>query len=330
MSAAPKTHRVTLLPGAWVGPEITAAMQEVVAAAGVSIDWHTFDAVDDIPPEVLQSARETGVVVRARLSGERAAGHLPPPVYLRKNLGAWCMTRHVTAIPGTPARFPQLDIVVVREASEDIYTGMEHEVADGVFEAIKVTTKAACERIARQAFETARTMGRKKVTIVHKSNIMKKSDGLFLRTAQAVAADYPDIQCDEVIVDALCMRLVRWPMQFDVLLTGNLFGDIVSDLCSGLAGGLSASPTTTTCQEAVLFETPHGKAPDLVDRDLANPLPMVLTGVNLLRHLGETTAADRIQAAVHAVAARGILTGDQGGDARCSEVKDAIVAELRA
>jgi isocitrate dehydrogenase (NAD+) len=217
---------------------------------------------------------------------------------------------------------------VIREASEGIYTGMEHEVAEGVFEAIKVTTRGACERIARHAYAWARSHGRKKVSIVHKSNIMKKSDGLFLRVAQEVAAEFPDIETEEVIVDALCMRLVRWPMQFDVLLTGNLFGDIVSDLCSGLAGGLTAANTITTCEGVTMFENPHGKAPELVGRDLANPVPMLLTGVDLLRDLGETAAADRIHAAVAVTTRDGLFTGDQGGEARCSEVRNAILAHL--
>lgn len=238
------------------------------------------------------------------------------------------MMRHIRALPGTPARFPDLDVVVVREASEDIYSGMEHEVADGVFEAIKVTTRGACERIARHAYAWARANGRKKVSIVHKSNIMKKSDGLFLNVALDVSKDYPDIETEEVIVDALCMRLVRWPMQFDVLLTGNLFGDIVSDLCSGLAGGLTAANTITSCDGVTLFENPHGKAPELVGRDLANPIPMVLTGIDLLRDLGENSAADRIYAALLSTVSEGLLTGDQGGEARCTEIRDAIIAKL--
>jgi len=328
MSTPTAAHRVTLLPGAWIGPEVTWAMRDVIAAAGVQIDWEVFEEIDEITDAMLDSARSTGRVVRARLPGSRTAGQLPTVVSLRKQLQSWCMMRHVRALPGTPARFPELDVVVMREASEDIYTGMEHEVADGVFEAIKVTTRGACERIARHAFAWARANGRKKVSIVHKSNIMKKSDGLFLKVAQEVAADYPDIETDEVIVDALCMRLVRWPMQFDVLLTGNLFGDIVSDLCSGLAGGLTAANTITLCDGVTLFENPHGKAPELVGRDLANPIPMVLTGVDLLRDLGENDAAERIYEAVVGTTAASILTGDQGGEARCSEVRDAIIARL--
>ncbi|HCH61770.1 MAG: isocitrate dehydrogenase [Deltaproteobacteria bacterium] len=321
-------HRVTLLPGAWVGSETSSVMQEVIAATGVLIEWERFDATDHVPKPLLDSAKRTGRLVRGRLSGVRTHGQLPPAVQLRQSLGSWCMMREVRAIPGAPARFPNIDVVVIREASEGIYTGMEHAVAEGVYEAIKVTTATACERIARHAYAWARAHGRKKVSIVHKSNIMKKSDGLFLKTAQRVAQEYPDIQTEEVIVDALCMRLVRWPESFDVLLTGNLFGDIVSDLCSGLAGGLTASTTTTTCEGVTLFENPHGKAPTLVGRDLANPIPMVQTGVKLLRDLGETIAADRIEAAIIAAAQAGCRTTDQGGAARCSEVRDTLLAHL--
>ena len=328
MDAQTNAHRVTLLPGAWIGPEVTAVMRDVIAAAGVDIEWHVFDEIDEIPEAMLNSARSTGRVVRARLPGTRTAGQLPAVVELRKQLSSWCMMRHIRALPGTPARFPDLDVVVIREASEDIYTGMEHEVADGVFEAIKITTRGACERIARHAYAWARANGRKKVSIVHKSNIMKKSDGLFLRVAQEVSVDYPAIETEEVIVDALCMRLVRWPMQFDVLLTGNLFGDIVSDLCSGLAGGLTAANTITSCDGVTLFENPHGKAPELVGRDLANPIPMLLTGIDMLRDLDENPAADRIYTALLATVAEGLLTGDQGGEARCTEIRDAIITKL--
>ena len=321
-------HRVTLVPGALAGPEICSVMQDVIAATGVLIEWERFDAIDEIPEALLQSARRTGRVVRGRLASVRTRGKLPPGVQLRQSLGSWCMMREVRAAPGATTRFPDIDVVVIREASEGIYTGMEHAVADGVYEAIKITTQAACERIARHAYEWARAHGRKKVSIVHKSNIMKQSDGLFLRTAQQVAKDYPDLQTDEVIVDALCMRLVRWPDSFDVLLTGNLFGDIVSDLCSGLAGGLTASTTTTTCNDVTLFEYAHDTGPDHSKPDRANPIPMVQTGVNLLRHLGEAGAADRIEAAIAAAVRSGCRTTDQGGTARCSDVRDALLAHL--
>ncbi|MEC7946275.1 MAG: isocitrate/isopropylmalate family dehydrogenase, partial [Myxococcota bacterium] len=236
-----KLHAVTLVPGDWIGPEVAAVTQRVLAALGVRIDWRTFECRgDEIPAGLLASARETGVVLKGKVGAQREEGRLPATVALRKELETWATVRAVRALPGGVARYPATDIVVIRETSEDIYSGMEHEITEGVYEAVKVTTQMACERIARFAFEYARANGRKRITIVHKSNIMKKSDGLFLRTAQAVSRDYPDIGCDEVIVDALCMRLVRNPNQFDVLLCGNLFGDIVSDLASGLAGGIVA------------------------------------------------------------------------------------------
>jgi isocitrate dehydrogenase (NAD+) len=324
-----KTHAVTLIPGDWIGPETAAVTQRVLAALGVSIDWQTHECHGDaVADAVLESARQTGVVLKGKVGAQREEGKLPATVVLRKELETWATVRPVRALPGGVARYPETDIVVIRETSEDIYSGMEHEITDGVYEAVKVTTEAACERIARFAFDYARANGRERVTIVHKSNIMKKSDGLFLRTAQAVSKDYPDIGCDEVIVDALCMRLVRNPNQFDVLLCGNLFGDIVSDLASGLAGGIVASASYSVGDQVAIFENPHGKAPELVGQDAANPLPMLRAAKHMLRHLGERAAADRLLAAIEGTVAAGIATKDQGGAARCSEVEAAILARL--
>jgi hypothetical protein len=211
-----KTHQVTLLPGDWVGPETCEVVKAVFAAAGVDIAWDTFVWPEDRRLDaLLASCRRTGVMLKAKLDGARTAGQLPPTVELRKRLGAWVTIRAVRALPGTRARFPGIDLVVIRETSEDIYSGLEHEVADGVYEAVKVTTRAACERVARFAYDYARAHGRKKVSIVHKANIMKRSDGLFLRTAQEIAEDYPEIETEDVIVDALCMRLVRDPLRFE-------------------------------------------------------------------------------------------------------------------
>lgn len=322
-------HAVTLIPGDWIGPETCAVAQSVVAALGVQIDWETFEATDDLlSPQILESARRTGVVLKAKVGAVTELGHMPATVQLRKELGTWATVRHVRSLPGAPARFPGTDVVVIRETSEDIYSGMEHEITDGVYEAVKVTTKAACERIARFGFEYAREHGRKTVHIVHKSNIMKKSDGLFLRTAQAVGAEYPDIEVQEVIVDALCMRLVRNPHQFDVLLCGNLFGDIVSDLAAGLAGGILCGASISVGDGPAIFENPHGKAPDLVGQDRANPIPMLRATKHMLRHLGEREAADRLLAAIEGVVADGVHTGDMGGAAACSEVQAAILARL--
>ena len=217
---------------------------------------------------------------------------------------------------------------MIRETSEDIYSGMEHAVTDQVFEAVKITTRTACERIARFAFESARAANRKKVTIVHKSNIMKHSDGMFLRTGQAVGADYPDIETDEVIVDALCMRLVKNPEWFDVLLTGNLFGDIVSDLCAGLAGGITAAPSASYGDGVALFENPHGLAPGLVGTGRANPIPMLRTAVLMLEHLNETSAAKRIDEAIVKASKEGLRTVDMGGDDGCAAVQAAVLNHL--
>ncbi len=320
---------VTLIPGDWIGPETCAVVRAVFAAAGVDIDW-------DVQPvrggrlsaELLDSCRRTGLVLKARLEAPRAAGLLPPTVALRKELGLWATVRPITALPGVDARFPDIDLVVIRETSEDIYSGFEHEVTDGVFEAVKVTTRAACERIARHAFAWARANGRKKVTIVHKSNIMKRSDGLFLQVATEVGAGFPEIQTDEVIVDALCMKLVRNPASFDVLLAGNLFGDIVSDLASGLGGGITASPSASYGEGCAMFENPHGKAPELVGTGQANPIPMLRAGLLLLRHAQMSAEADHIEGAMRAACAGGLRTIDQGGDAGCAEVQRAIIDRL--
>ncbi|MHC4830907.1 MAG: isocitrate/isopropylmalate family dehydrogenase, partial [Planctomycetota bacterium] len=236
----------------------------------------------------------------------------------------------VRALPGTRARFPGIDLVVIRETSEDIYSGLEHEVADGVYEAVKVTTRAACERVARFAYDYARAHGRKKVSIVHKANIMKRSDGLFLRTAQEIAEGYPEIETEDVIVDALCMRLVRDPLRFDVLLAGNLFGDIVSDLASGLGGGISASPSISIADGVRSFENPHGKVPELTGTGKASPIPMLVPAILMLEHLGEADAARRTWSALEGVLEDGLRTVDLGGEAGCAEVQRALIARLTA
>ena len=234
------THRVTLIPGDWIGPETTGVVRRMIEHLGVSIDWETFEGLQgEIPNSLLESARSTGCILMARVASDPAPGKLPVTVQLRKALGLYAQVRHVRNLPGLPARFSNVDLSIVRETSEDIYTGIEHESAPGVYESIKLTTEKACERIARFAYEHAVNGNRKLVTVVHKSNIMKLSDGLLLKTALRVAEDYPQIETNEVIVDALCMHMVRNPSRFDVLLCGNLFGDIVADLAAGLAGGIS-------------------------------------------------------------------------------------------
>ena len=322
-------HVVTSISGDWIGPETMAVAERIIAATGVQITYERFDcAGPDLPPALIESARRTGVVLKAKLDAQRHKGKLPPTVRLRKELGTWATLRPVRAVTGAPARFPDIDIVVIRETSEDIYSGFEHEVTAGAYEAVKVTTKAACERIARFAYEFARKNGRKKVTIVHKSNIMKKSDGLFLKTAQAVGAQYPDILTEDVIVDALCMKLVRWPLSFDVLLAGNLFGDIVGDLVGGLAGGVNASASYSVGDAVALFENPHGEVPEHVGNGKANPIPMVLCAAQMLVHLGEVDAARRIRVAINEASKAGLRTYDQGGTDGIAEVEAAILARL--
>lgn len=324
-------HSVTLIPGDWIGPETCDVAREVIAALGVSIDWDVQPCPNgDVPPALLESAQRTRVVLAAKTASHPERGRLPAIVTLRQALGTYATVRAVKSLPGSEAVYPGTDLVVVRETSEDIYSGMEHEITSGVYEAVKVTTEAACERIARFAYAYAVEHGRKTVDIVHKSNIMKKSDGLFLRTAQRVAAEHPGIETREVIVDALCMRLVRNPHQFDVLLCGNLFGDIVSDLAAGLAGGILTGASASYGAQAALFANPHGNAPGLVGTDGANPIPMLRVSTHLLRHLGETDAADRLESTVEAVVAAGVHTQDMGGAARTSEVKAAVLAHLSA
>ena len=320
-------HRVTLIPGDWIGPETCRTVQDIIAAAGVEIAWdeHSGETVDEA---LLESCRRNKVILKAKIGAQRTAGQLPPTVQLRKELGLWATIRPVQALPNIGARFPGTDLVVIRETSEDIYSGFEHEVTAGVFEAVKVTTRSACERIARLAFDVARRRGRNKVTIVHKSNIMKKSDGMFVRVAREVAASYPDIQTNDVIVDALCMQLVRDPGRFDVLLTLNLFGDIISDLCSGLAGGITASPSASYGRGIAMFENPHGKAPELVGTGKANPIPMLRTATMMLEHIGEKAAAARIEQSLLAACNAGLVTVDRGGDAGLAEVKAAIIDGL--
>lgn len=321
-------HAVTLIPGDWIGPETCRVTQQVLDAVGVDIDWDEQPLTAETIDAVTASARRSGLVLAARVDATRDAGRLPPTVETRKKLGVWAGVRPVRALRHSGARFPDLDLFVVRETSEDIYAGYEHEVTDGVFEAIKITTRAACERIARWAFYVARKHDRKKVTIVHKANIMKKSDGLFLRTAQRVAAEFPDIETDEVIVDALCMKLVTRPSQFDVLLTGNLFGDIVSDLVSGLAGGITASTTLSYGDEVAIFSNPHGRANALVGRNLANPLPMIQAASYMLRHMGLSREQARIDGAVRGCLADGVRTADMGGTASMTDVRDAVIARF--
>jgi len=322
------SHRVTLIPGDWIGPETTDLACRMIHLTGVHIDWERFDDLKgEVPESLLASARSTNTILMARVSSDPTPGKLPVTVQLRRALGLFAQVRYVHNLPGLQSRFDNVDLAIVRETSEDIYAGFEHESTAGIYESIKLTTQPACERIARFAFEQAIKWKRKKITVVHKSNIMKLSDGLFLRTAMEVAKDYPQIQTEEVIVDALCMHLVRNPSRFDVLLCGNLFGDIVADLAAGLAGGICVGGASNYGDHTVLFENPHGKAPNLVGKGQANPLPILIQAINLLHHLGEKKAADRLSTALKTILPT-LHTVDQGGSDGCKAVEAALSAVL--
>jgi isocitrate dehydrogenase (NAD+) len=326
-------HQVTLLPGDGIGPEITRATRRVLDASGVEIEWHEWEAGAGVveqygtllPPHVLESIRATRVGLKGPIATAIGTGLPSANVALRKALDLYACLRPVKILPGVPSRYDAVDLVVVRENTEDLYSAIEHEVVPGVVESIKVITERASLRIAEFAFEYARRHGRRRVTSLHKANIMKLSDGLFLRCAREVAARYPDIPYEERIVDAACMQLVRDPSQFDVLLTENLYGDIVSDLTAGLVGGLGVVPGANLGEEYAVFEAVHGSAPDIAGRGLANPTAMILTAAMMLDYLGEEPAAARLRAAVETVLARGqTITRDLGGTASTDEMAAAI------
>ena len=314
------SHEVTLVPGDHA--DLFELVRPLLSAIGVEISF-------DEPSEsatvdsMLTSARRTGCILMGAQYGNRDAGELPPVVRLRKQLGCYANVRPIRSLQGLPSRYDDLDIVVVRETTEDIYAHMEHESIPDVFESVKVTTAAACERIARHAFELARAQGRKKVTIVHKANIMKLSDGMFLRVGREVAQDYPDIECNDVIVDALCMLLVLRPSQFDVLVTGNLFGDIISDLCAGLVGGAGNAPSINVADDVALFTAGHQS--DSADR---NPLTLLVPVISMLTHLGEVEAAETLRRATEAALQAGELPTEVGGALSAKAFIGAVTSRL--
>jgi isocitrate dehydrogenase (NAD+) len=330
-------HQVTLIPGDGIGPEVSAAVLRIIQAAGVEIDWQRFvvggHAQDlsgsSLPDEVIESVRRNRVALKGPVATPVGTGFESVNVRLRKVLDLYANLRPVRNLPGVQSRFGDVDLVIVRENTEGLYSGLEHEVVPGVVESLKIITEKASTRIAVFAFEYAGKFGRKKVTAVHKANIMKKSDGLFLQCFRKVAVNYPAIEHDEKIVDNLCMQLVMNPHQFDVLLMENLYGDIVSDLAAGLVGGLGVVPSANLGEKAALFEAVHGTAPDIAGKGLANPTALLLSAVLMLRHIGETSAADRIEAALNKVLQkRETITRDLGGKATTSEFTEALIGSL--
>jgi isocitrate dehydrogenase (NAD+) len=333
-----KSYRVTLIPGDGIGPEVTQAAVEVVAAAGVAIAWDRQMAGaasveaggDPIPEALIRSIRRNRVALKGPLATRVGRiGFRSVNVALRKTFDLYSNLRPIRNLPGVKSVFKGVDLVVVRENTEDLYSGIEHQIAPGVVESVKVITAKASRRIAIFAFEYARRHQRRKVTAIHKANIMKLSDGLFLACAGRVAKRYPDIAYEEMIVDNACMQLVLRPTRFDVLLLENLYGDIVSDLCAGLVGGLGVVPGANLGSRYAIFEAVHGTAPDIAGKNIANPCAAILSAALLLQHLGEVAAATRIQAAVESVVGRRRhRTPDLGGQSTTVDVTGAIVRVL--
>ena len=330
-------HTITLIPGDGIGPEVTSAVVKILETAGLDVEWDPQPAGilaveqhgDSLPPELIDSIARTKVALKGPVTTPVGGGFTSVNVGWRKALGLYANLRPVWNIPSVPSKYTDVDLVIVRENTEDLYSGLEHEVVPGVVESLKIITEEASKRVATFAFEYARKHGRKRVTAIHKANIMKMGDGLFLRSVQKIAAGYPDIICDERIVDAACMHLVMNPSQFDVLLLPNLYGDIVSDLCAGLVGGLGVVPAANLGTEIGVFEAVHGSAPDIAGKNLANPMALLLSAVLMLHHIGEGTIANRVMVALGNVLSEGnVRTRDLGGAAGTREFADAICQKL--
>ncbi len=331
-------HTITLIPGDGIGPEVSSAVVKILETAGLDVEWESHLAGvlaverhgTTLPAELLDSIRRNKVALKGPVTTPVGGGFTSVNVGLRKALDLFANLRPVWNIPSVPSRYEGVDLVIVRENTEDLYAGLEHEVVPGVVESLKIITEEASTRVAKFAFEYARKHGRKRVTAIHKANIMKMGDGLFLKTVKKVGLSYPDILCDDRIVDAVCMHLVMNPTQFDVLVLPNLYGDIVSDLCAGLVGGLGVVPGANLGVEIGVFEAVHGSAPDIAGKGLANPTALLLSALLMLRHIDEGPMADRIMAALGSVLAEdGIRTRDLGGSASTIEYTEAICRRLR-
>jgi isocitrate dehydrogenase (NAD+) len=331
------SHTITLIPGDGIGPEVTEAVVRVLAATDVAITWERHDAGltafeqtgQTLPDPLLESIRRNRVALKGPVTTPVGEGFTSVNVGLRKALDMYANVRPVRNVPGVPTRFENVDLVIIRENTEDLYSGLEHTIIEGVVESLKIITAAASKRIAHFAFKYARANGRKRVTAIHKANIMKLGDGLFLDSVRQVATEYPDIVCDDRIVDAVCMHLVMKPEQFDMLILPNLYGDIVSDLCAGLVGGLGMVPGANIGEHTAVFEAVHGSAPDIAGQNVANPTALLLSAVLMLEHIGERAAATRIRAAIETVVIdRDTRTRDVGGQASTSAYADALCDAL--
>lgn len=333
----PREHQVSLIPGDGIGPEITRVVVRILEATGVKFRWEESLAGAEayeryreyIPKELYLSIERNRVALKGPVTTPIGGGFTSINVTLRKHFELYANYRPIRNLPGLPTHYPGIDLIIIRENTEGEYVGIEHEVVPGVVESIKIITEKASTRIAEFAFDHARKQGRKKVHSIHKANIMKMSDGLFLRCARDVAKRYPDIVYGEHLVDNTCMQLVTNPYQYDMLLLENLYGDIISDLCAAFVGGLGLVPGANLGKDCAIFEAVHGSAPDIAGEDVANPTALLQSGVLMLRHLGEKDAADRVQRAIKRVYEdKKTLTRDVGGAAGTNEFGDAVIAAL--
>jgi len=332
-------YKVTLIPGDGIGPEVTRAAVRILEATGVKFEWESYQAGaeafekyhESIPNELVASLERTRVGLKGPVTTPIGGGFASINVELRKRFELYANFRPIRNLPHIPTRYPDVDLIILRENTEGLYSGIEHEVVPGVVESLKIITEKASTRIARFAFEYARKNKRKKITAIHKANIMKLSDGLFLRCARNVSKEYPEITYGEHIVDNTCMQLVMNPYQYDMLLLENLYGDIISDLCAAFVGGLGLVPGANFGDHCAIFEAVHGSAPDIAGKNIANPTAVVRSGLLMLRYLGEPDAALKIRYALEKVYRhREKLTRDVGGKAGTSEFADAIIAEIEA
>jgi isocitrate dehydrogenase (NAD+) len=330
-------HRVSLIPGDGIGPEVTRATKRVIRATGVEIDWEeclvgeaVFERTGEaLPPETVESIHQNRVALKGPIATPTGTGFRSVNVRLRQMLDLFANMRPAKSVPGLATRYENVDLIVIRENTEGLYSGLEHEIVPGIVESLRVITEKASRRVVQFAFELAQQRGRRRVTAVHKANILKKSDGLFLDVARRVAEQYPQIEYTECIVDAAAMKLVLDPNQFDVLVMENLFGDILSDLTSGLVGGLGLTPSANIGGDYAVFEAVHGTAPDIAGQGIANPTALLLSGAMMLRHIGESQAAERIETAVTRVLSAGqCTTHDLGGTATTKEYVAALIEAL--
>jgi len=332
-------HKVTLIPGEGIGPEVANATRRILEAAGVQIEWEEIagradessDQGQRVNQAAIESVRRNRVALKGPMATAIAGGAPSVNVALRKSLDLYANLRPVKNVPGVKSHFENVDLILVRENTEDLYSGLEHEVVPGVVESLKIITEKASTRIARFAFDYARRHGRRKIHAIHKANIMKLSDGLFLRSVRTVAAQFPEIQYQELIVDNACMQIVMDPLQFDMLLLPNLYGDVMSDLAAGLVGGLGVVPSANIGDNSAMFEAVHGTAPDIAGKGLANPTALLMSGLLMLDHLGERAAAQRIDAALLKTYREGIhTTKDVGGKAGTEQFANAVIDALAA